>query len=149
MRQKHRCLNVEVRIEAEASIVECGKLNADWCEQQTNAEVRGQDKRGCINSGMRTSKYAMVGCGRWNVEAVSCTKCRGKSLQRRLYFWHKLSSIGLTHKIRLITGTRRGCPTAECCFSRVNLPVVHGSFEEVAQSMDEAVVGCGDRFLRE
>ena len=62
----------------------------------------------------------------------------------------KVPPRGLAHKIKLgYHNDSKKLPTAECCFSILNLPVVHMSFEEFARSMDEAVVGSGDRFLRE
>ena len=85
---------------------------------------------------------------------MSCyyVMCAGDcvTLPRLLKFVTGQSRIpprGLTHKIRLRyhRGSNR-LPTAECCFHILHLPVVHISFED---SMDEDVIGSGDRFLRE
>ena len=84
--------------------------------------------------------------------------CHYLHMHRKLCYTAKSTEVhhsevpprGLTYKIKL--GYHRGrnrLPTAECCLSVVNLPTIHDLFEEFARSMDEGVIGCGDRFLRE
>lgn len=74
----------------------------------------------------------------------------GVTVPKILKFTSGQSKVPLAHKIKL--GYHNDCkklPTVECCFFILNLPVVHMSFEEFARSMDGAVIGSGDRFLRE